>query len=162
MPSKKKKTPPVEETEKLITTLPEREAPKVVEGVNLEETFYKAAQVDLPSCGHVNRQFWNSKGELEDLICHLPLGHEGDHWSKFISVKTDYGQDEMHRSIVTGTHEVEKDGYWSDGAGVPAVPHVTTREEDFKRLQDTRTRERGTDEVLSKELDNEIRKSFGG
>lgn len=156
MPNRKKKSEPV-----VIPEIkePAPEAPKAVEEVDVVETFYEAAQV---LCGHINRQFRNSDGELEDLTCKLPKGHDGDHWSKFTSAVAEYGLDENKRTVVTGTHKKEKDGYWSDGAGIPVAPHLITREEDFKRLQDTRARERGTDEGLSQKLDGEVRKSFGG
>ena len=157
MPKKKKS--------ELITT---PESPQTVPVEVMKETekiFYAAAQV---ACGHVNRQFRNSKGEPEELTCKLPKGHDGDHWSKFISTVTDYGIDEKtKREIVTGKHTHEKDGWWSDGASTPAKPLEVTQAEDFARLKKSRARERSSgdvqvDDALSSKIDSEVRGSFGG
>jgi len=157
MAGKKKKS-------ELVTTA---ESPQTVPAEVVKETekiFYAAAQV---LCGHVNRQFVNSEGKLEDLTCKLTKGHEGDHWSKFVATVTDYGVDENKREIVTGTHTKEKDGWWSDGASTPAKPLEVTQAEDFARLKKSRTRERSSgdvqvDEALSTKIDSEVRGSFGG
>lgn len=147
--SKKKVVAPVE-------ALPQEE-------VNVVEAFHKGAQI---ACGHINKQFVNAQGTLEDLACTLPKGHEGDHFAKYKRVVTEYGivKDEkgVSRQAVTGTHVGEADGWWGDAAGVPASPHVATQEEDFQRLKKSRDRERGVDEALSQKLDSEVRSTFDG
>ena len=157
MPKKKKG--------ELVTT---PESPQTVSADVVKETekiFYEAAQVP---CGHVNRQFKNPKGEPEELTCKLPKGHDGEHWSKFVSTVTDYGVDEKtKREVVIGTHEKEKDGWWSDGASTPVKPLEVTQAEDFARLKKSRARERSSgdvqvDDALSSRIDAEVRGSFGG
>lgn len=33
-------------------------------------------KTDEGVCGHVNKHFYNTDGQLEDLVCTLPVGHE--------------------------------------------------------------------------------------
>ena len=150
MPTKKK-TPPEQALE---------ENAKV-----MEDAFNKGAQLPdpsptLPSCGHINKQFFNSKGEREDLACTLPAGHEGDHFALFEHVVTDYGPDKEGRFVAKGSHMEPAEAWWSDAAGKVPEPVEFTREEDFLRLKAARDRERGVDTALSDAIDNEVKKIF--
>jgi hypothetical protein len=121
----------------------------------------KAEPKEETLCGHINKQFISKDGKREDLACTLPKGHEGDHFAIFPRVVTDYGVDKDGRPAVKGVHIEDTDGWWGDAAG-ESPSHTTTPEEDFKRLQETRNRERGVDEALSQKIDSEVKRTFGG
>lgn len=67
----------------------------------------------MTQCSHINKQFYNSKGVLEDLTCTLEEGHDGDH-SATIQVKLLSPQQNEKGEIVESLpHNVA----WSDAAG---------------------------------------------
>ena len=53
-------------------------------------------------CGHINRQYYNPDGVLEDLACTLDKGHKGAHETDYPGGRT----------------------AWSDAAGTPTRKHA--------------------------------------
>ena len=85
-------------------------------------------------CGHINRHFINIEGELTDLPCVLPKGHEGDHEADYLCYRPLDGSIKQARvisqakasgkaiTVVVGGKELIETidrAYWSDGASVP-------------------------------------------
>lgn len=98
--------------------MPKKEKPTLddkVENVVLEETFAAA-------CGHVNKQHYGTDGRLQDLICNLPKGHDGDHRALYAMKIGEPVNDEKGRVIRTNYREEERYGYWNDSAGKTAAP----------------------------------------
>lgn len=117
----------------------------VVASVPAQVSTPEPAAKDAPRCGHINKQFYNTDGQLEDLACDLPAGHAP------VLVRTEQVKDETGNVIdvpvferihsaeyefkkasiipslkrrVEGaqiTYEVVKArGEWTDKAGTPA------------------------------------------
>ena len=58
----------------------------------------KNAAISVTRCGHINKQSFNAKNELEDVACTREKGHAGDHTAELNG----------------------KEVAWSDAAGKPA------------------------------------------
>lgn len=81
-------------------------------------------------CGHVNKQHHGVDGKLEELVCVLPFGHEGDHSTKYLCLRQVDDNFETARLREQGVKfytvqgklykETEEDAFWSDAAGVLA------------------------------------------
>lgn len=99
----------------------------------------------MSKCGHINKQFYNAKGELEDLACTLEEGHapvlirvdkiknekgelvdkelwEQVHSAEYVRLKADVIPSLKRR--VEGAQitykEITEKGEWTDAAGIPA------------------------------------------
>ena len=81
-------------------------------------------------CGHLNMHHKGLKGGLEPLACTLAAGHEGDHNAKYKALRKVDDNFETAVLVEQGANtykiagimyaELEEDGFWSDGAGIPA------------------------------------------
>lgn len=77
------------------------------------------------TCGHINKQAFNTDGLLEDLACTLPAGHEGDHSAKTQTLQKNPYLTKNPRAEYKWADGVEYEvrevtAFWSDAAGVPA------------------------------------------
>lgn len=77
-------------------------------------------------CGHVNKQYYNTQGILEDLVCVLPAGHSGDHSASCQTLlKHQYAiKDPAKEYVVKNGAEYEvvtQEAFWGDAAGVSAA-----------------------------------------
>lgn len=96
----------------------------------LEEATEEVVTPSDGICGHVNKQFHNVKGKIEDLACTLPSGHVGDHSAKHTALRQVEDNFETAELVANGAKTyviagkpfmaIEVDGFWSDVAGVPA------------------------------------------
>lgn len=89
-------------------------------------------------CGHVNKQYYNTAGRLEDLSCTLPDGHSGDHSAESKINVPDHIHDEGGRVVKSRYTQEERTAYWSDSAGTPAaqitekqLPQLTEFQKDL-------------------------------
>jgi hypothetical protein len=75
-------------------------------------------------CGHINKQYYNTKGRLEDLACTLHKGHTGNHEAPCKSLAKFSGEkdpaEEYQFRDGTFYLVVQNTAEWSDIAGVPA------------------------------------------
>jgi len=100
-------------------------------------------------CGHINKHHNNVDGELEDLKCELPAGHQGDHQADYLCFRATNGSVKQAKQIaqaqvegraitifVSGKELIEtvEKSYWSDGASVPAAD-IKPDLEQLKRLK---------------------------
>jgi hypothetical protein len=90
------------------------------------------------TCGHVNKQHYNTKGKLEDLACDLEPKHAGDHHAKYQKNVPEPVTDEKGRVTNVNYHEEEADAYWTNAAGKPAkdisegtVPQLSLMQKDL-------------------------------
>lgn len=71
-------------------------------------------------CGHINRQYVNMQGVLEDLSCGLESGHSGNHKSKYTALREFSGLKNPNHSyqIWMGREYqvIEEEGEWTDAA----------------------------------------------
>lgn len=84
----------------------------------------------LVGCGHINKHFHGVSGKLEDLVCTLPEGHEGDHSAPTQALRQVEDNFETALAVEAGAKKftiagklyltVNEDGFWSDAAGVLA------------------------------------------
>lgn len=79
----------------------------------------KAEEPKVMVCGHVNRQHYNSKGRLSEILCDLPPKHTGDHHAKYMKNVGEPVNDEKGRVTRVTYHEEEADTYWNDAAAKP-------------------------------------------
>lgn len=72
-------------------------------------------------CNHINKQFVNIQGQLEDLKCDLPDDHVGDHHAKYEALRLVEGiKDPRRKSTLFNGKDYyieELDGFWTDAAG---------------------------------------------
>lgn len=109
-----------------------------------EETTEEVETAKEGTCGHINKQFHNIKGRIEDLPCTLPSGHDGDHSAKHVALRQVEDNFETAELITNGAKTytiagrlfmaVEVDGFWGDAAGVPAA-NIKPDLEQLKQLK---------------------------
>jgi hypothetical protein len=87
----------------------------------VEKVVEKVKAAAVSTCGHVNKQHYNTKGKLEDLACDLEPKHAGDHHAKYRKNVGEPVTDEKGRVVRVDYHEEEADAYWNDAAGKPAA-----------------------------------------
>ena len=75
-----------------------KKTPEEYEAPNVVEEIVNA----VLHCGHINRQYYNPDGALEDLACTLDKGHKGDHEADYPGGRA----------------------AWSDAAGTPTRQHA--------------------------------------
>lgn len=71
-------------------------------------------------CGHVNKQHYNTKSRLEDLVCDLEKDHKGDHHAFYQKNVPDHETDDKGRVTKSKYTQEEAEAYWGDMAGTPA------------------------------------------
>lgn len=91
------------------------------------------------TCGHINKQFVNTEGELEDLACSLDDGHAGDHQAEYIALREFSGvKNPSVKYKVFGGKEymvVTEVGKWSDAAGKTSFEFATEMEQKRAELE---------------------------
>lgn len=89
-------------------------------------------------CGHVNKQFVSIDGQLEDLLCTLSNGHDGDHSAPAKCLRLIEGlKDPRKEIVIRGGKEfyiVEEVGVWSDAAGKTSFEIADEMEEKRMKL----------------------------
>lgn len=108
------------------------ENPPVVEK-SLDSVEWKGGYAS--KCGHVNKQHYNAKGRLEDLVCDREPGHDGDHHAICFRNVAEHVYN--NKGVVVEEHynQVEADSYWGNGAGVPAKDIKAGEAPQFSQFQ---------------------------
>ena len=130
--------------------MPKKSEEKEVEVITTEEV---EVQKGASLCGHINKQFHNIKGKIEDLACTLPAGHDGDHSAKHLALRQVEDNFETAELVANGAKTytiagkvfmaIDVDGFWSDAAGVLA----TSVKPDLEQLKQLRLKRRAEQEA---------------
>lgn len=90
------------------------------------------------NCNHINKQFINTDGQLEDLTCTLPVGHEGEHSSIYKCLRLVEGiKDPRKETVIRGGREfyvIDETAFWSDSAGKTVFEYADEMEEKRQKL----------------------------
>ena len=90
-------------------------------------------------CDHINKQFVNIEGQLEDLTCDLPDGHAGDHHAKHKALRLIEGiKDPRRETALKDGREyyiVEEEGFWTDAAGKSTFEYQEEMAEKRAKLE---------------------------
>lgn len=91
-------------------------------------------------CDHINKQFVNIEGQLEDLTCDLPDGHAGDHHAKHKALRLIEGiKDPRRETALKDGREyyiVEEEGFWTDAAGKSTFEIADEMAEKRRKLEE--------------------------
>lgn len=100
----------------------------------------KSEESDVPkACGHVNKQYINMQGVLEDLQCELKDGHAGNHRAKYEALREFNGLKNpayVYKIWMGKEYQVVEDiGEWGDAAARTAREIAVELEDKRAKLQ---------------------------
>lgn len=101
-------------------------------------------------CGHINKQFVNIDGQLEDLKCELPDGHDGDHKATYQCLRILDGMKNpaLHYVVRNGREYLltEEQAFWTDAAGKTIFEYQAEMEDKRRQLEEFKLANPGRNE----------------